>query len=84
MTALADRRPTTRLLRHSPVDPGASCRRRGGEVAGGQGSIGSTQANTTAAYTIQPGVESTFTAKTIGNTAVYDLTTGAQVRSFRP
>jgi 4-amino-4-deoxy-L-arabinose transferase-like glycosyltransferase len=43
-------------------------------VADGQGFIGSTQANTTSAYTIQHWVESTFTATTIGNTTVYDLT----------
>jgi len=46
-------------------------------IADGQGFIGSTQSNTTDAYTIQQWVEKTFTAKTIGGTTVYDLTTGA-------
>jgi 4-amino-4-deoxy-L-arabinose transferase-like glycosyltransferase len=44
--------------------------------ADGQGFIGSTAANTTDAYTIQQWVEKTFTSQTIGNTTVYDLTTG--------
>ena len=44
-------------------------------VADGQGFIGSTAANTSTAYAIQQWVESTFTAKTIGSTTVYDLST---------
>jgi 4-amino-4-deoxy-L-arabinose transferase-like glycosyltransferase len=46
-------------------------------VADSQGFIGSTQSNTTSAYTIQQWVESTFTATTIGNTTVYDLTSAS-------
>jgi 4-amino-4-deoxy-L-arabinose transferase-like glycosyltransferase len=43
-------------------------------VADGSGFIGSTAADTTAAYTIQQWVEQTYTAKTIGSSTVYDLT----------
>ena len=43
-------------------------------VADGQGFIGSTAANTSDAYRIQQWVEATYTATTIGNSTVYDLT----------
>jgi len=43
-------------------------------IADGQGFIGSTAAATSTAYAIQQWVTSTFTAQTIGNTTVYDLT----------
>jgi hypothetical protein len=43
-------------------------------IADGQGFIGSTAADTSTAYQIQQWVESHFTAKTIGGTTVYDLT----------
>jgi 4-amino-4-deoxy-L-arabinose transferase-like glycosyltransferase len=43
-------------------------------VADQQGFIGSTVANTSTAYAIQQWVTSTYTAKTIGSTTVYDLT----------
>jgi hypothetical protein len=45
-------------------------------VADPQGFIGSTAANTSTAYAIQQWVTSTFPAKTLGTTTVYDLTTG--------
>ncbi|HEU5267209.1 MAG TPA: glycosyltransferase family 39 protein [Jatrophihabitans sp.] len=50
-------------------------------VADQQGFIGSTAANTSTAYAIQQWVTSTFTAQTIGGTAVYDLTTAAAASS---
>jgi 4-amino-4-deoxy-L-arabinose transferase-like glycosyltransferase len=43
-------------------------------VSDGQGFIGSTSANTSTAYAIGQWVQSTYTATTIGNTTVYDLT----------
>jgi hypothetical protein len=43
-------------------------------IADSSGFIGSTAANTSTAYAIQQWVESTFTAKTVGGTTVYDLT----------
>jgi hypothetical protein len=42
-------------------------------IADGQGFIGSTAADTSTAYQIAQWVESHFTAKTIGGTTVYDL-----------
>lgn len=42
-------------------------------VPDSQGFIGSTAANTSTAYAIEQWVESTFTARTIGTTIVYDL-----------
>jgi 4-amino-4-deoxy-L-arabinose transferase-like glycosyltransferase len=42
-------------------------------LADGQGFIGSTAADTSTAYQIQQWVESHFTARTIGGTTVYDL-----------
>jgi 4-amino-4-deoxy-L-arabinose transferase-like glycosyltransferase len=42
-------------------------------VADRQGFIGSTAANTSTAYAIQQWVTTTFTAKIIGGTTVYDL-----------
>ncbi|WP_375497260.1 glycosyltransferase family 39 protein [uncultured Jatrophihabitans sp.] len=44
-------------------------------VADAQGFIGSTAANTSTAYAIQQWVTKTFTAKTVGGSTVYDLTT---------
>ncbi len=44
-------------------------------VADGDGFIGSTAADTSTAYAIQQWVTSTFTARTIGGSTVYDLTT---------
>jgi len=46
-------------------------------VADGQGFIGSTAANTSTAYAIQQWVTKTFTAKTVGTSTVYDLTTSS-------
>jgi 4-amino-4-deoxy-L-arabinose transferase-like glycosyltransferase len=43
-------------------------------IADGQGFIGSTAANTSYAYAIQQWVEANYTATTIGNSTVYDLT----------
>ena len=43
-------------------------------IADGQGFIGSTAANTSHAYAIQQWVEANYTATTIGNSTVYDLT----------
>jgi hypothetical protein len=45
-------------------------------IAAGNGFIGSTAADTSTAYQIQKWVTSTFTAKTVGGTTVYDLTSG--------
>jgi 4-amino-4-deoxy-L-arabinose transferase-like glycosyltransferase len=42
-------------------------------IADAQGFIGSTAANTSTAYAIEQWVTSTYTATTIGNTTVYDL-----------
>jgi 4-amino-4-deoxy-L-arabinose transferase-like glycosyltransferase len=45
-------------------------------VADQQGFIGSTAASTSTAYAIQQWVTSTFTARTVGGTTVYDLASG--------
>jgi 4-amino-4-deoxy-L-arabinose transferase-like glycosyltransferase len=45
-------------------------------IADSRGFIGSGDANASTAYQIEQWVTSTFTSKTIGNTTVYDLTTG--------
>ncbi|WP_375482273.1 ArnT family glycosyltransferase [uncultured Jatrophihabitans sp.] len=46
-------------------------------VADGQGFIGSTSASGSTAYAIQQWVAKTFTARTVGGTTVYDLTTSS-------